>query len=60
MRTFEDFKAALEGFENFPLTEDQQSLVNYLRANVDDVAEHYEFEEETPGSSNDIQEKKNS
>jgi len=30
---------AINDLENFPLTEDQQSLVNYLRSNIDDIGE---------------------
>jgi len=31
-------REAIEGFENFPLTETQQYLVNYLRDNLQDIA----------------------
>lgn len=32
-------REALDGLNNFPLTEIQQSLINYLEANVDDIYE---------------------
>jgi predicted DNA-binding protein len=35
----EDIEQAIEDLENFPLTENQQRLVNYLRANIDDIEE---------------------
>ena len=37
--TVERLEVAIAGLEDFPLTELQQSLVNYLRANLDDIAE---------------------
>ena len=37
----EEILEAIEGLENFPLTEAQQSLVNYLRANIDDIEEAF-------------------
>jgi len=37
--TPEQIEKAIEDLENFPLTEDQQSLVNYLRSNIDDLEE---------------------
>jgi len=30
---------AIRQIESFPLSEDAQSLVNYLRANIDDIEE---------------------
>ena len=39
VRDENDIINAIDGFEQFPLTELQQSLVNYLRANQDDIAE---------------------
>jgi hypothetical protein len=30
---------AIAGLESFPLTEDQQALINYLRANKQDIEE---------------------
>jgi len=30
---------AIENLEGYPLTENQQRLVNYLRANIDDIEE---------------------
>lgn len=32
-----NIEKAINDLENFPLSEDQQSLVNYLRANLDDI-----------------------
>ena len=34
-----DMRDAIDGLEEFPLTENQQRLVNYLRANIDDLSE---------------------
>ena len=34
-----DIEQAIEEFDNFPLSEAQQAIVNYLRANIDDVEE---------------------
>lgn len=34
-----EIEKALEDFEGYPLTETQQYLVNYIRANIDDVEE---------------------
>lgn len=39
---------AIAGLESFPLTELQQRLVNYLRSNVDDVAEALDLEIRVP------------
>jgi hypothetical protein len=35
--TEQEILKAIEDLENFPLTEDQQHLINYLRANVNDI-----------------------
>ena len=37
--TKEKIDKEIDNMENFPLTELQQSLVNYLRANIDDLTE---------------------
>ena len=37
----EDIEQAVEDLEDFPLTENQQRLVDYLRANIDDIEEFY-------------------
>lgn len=34
---------AIDDIENYPLTEDQQYLMNYLRANIDDVIDSMQF-----------------
>jgi len=45
----EEIEKAIDGLEEFPLTETQQRLVNYLRANRDDIAEALEtFDEGDP------------
>jgi len=36
-----ELQQAIDGLEEFPLTELQQRLVNYLRANKDDIAEAF-------------------
>ena len=35
----QDMRDAIDGLEEFPLTENQQRMVNYLRANIDDLSE---------------------
>ena len=37
----EEIKKAIEDLEDYPLTEIQQHLMNYLRANIDDVEEAF-------------------
>jgi len=34
-----NIEQAITDFESFPLTELQQSLVNYLRSNIDDITD---------------------
>ena len=38
----EEIEQAIEEFDNFPLTETQQTIVNYLRANIDEIEEALE------------------
>jgi len=38
----EKLEEVLSGIENFPLTEKQQSLINYLRANADDLEDLFD------------------
>lgn len=40
--TTDSIESAIDELEDHPLTELQQSLMNYLRANIDDVAEALE------------------
>jgi hypothetical protein len=40
----DQFDVAVDGLDEFPLSELQQSLVNYLRANKDDIIEALEGE----------------
>ena len=35
-------ESAINELENFPLSENAQSLVNYLRSNIDDIEETFQ------------------
>ena len=37
--TREDIIEAINGLEDFPLTENQQELINYLNTKIEDIAE---------------------
>ena len=37
--TRKDIEDAIKDLDNRPLSENEQHLVNYLRANIDDIAE---------------------
>lgn len=41
----DELQKAIDDLNNFPLTELQQRLVNYLSANVDDIAEALDIED---------------